>query len=291
MTTHVRPILRTAAKVVVGAAFYLLLLVVARSMPGAAGVLLTFPALNGLTLLFAGREAVALVTGTMLAVPLLNAATCFAYIMAIEEAPRIASDPAWTHASLAVLCLAWLGAARLAATVHVPPGLRNVYAVSASLLLLALVALFGSPLSEPVIPHASGTISSNMERLALFVVCLVILAVYTEERWFTPSPGILGVLGGLPLVAFIGLATAASDASRTLEQRLASLHDMHTTLWLGPIVAIWFVHLFGAYLARRSRDRETAPLVRDVLVLLGAWAIALVAVHVLHVSYLHFRPS
>lgn len=291
MKTQIRPLLRTTAKVVVGASFYLVFLIAARSIPGAAGILLTFPALNGLTLLFAKREAVCAATGTMMAVPLLNAIACFAYIMAIEAAPTIASNPGWSAASLVVLCLAWLGAAPLAAMVKIPPRTRNVYAVGTSVLLIALVALFGAPLAEPVSAHASAALGANLERMALFVVVLVILAAYTEERWFKPSPGILGVLGGLPLVAFIGLATTASDTSRPLALRLASLHDMLTTVWLGPVIAIWFVYLFGAYLARSTRDQETAPRLREVLLLIGAWSIALLGVHMLHESYLYLRPS
>jgi hypothetical protein len=276
---QIKAIIRVIAKITIGAGFYLVLISFARRLPSAAGIMLTFPALNGLALLFADRHSLPRVTGTMLILPLANAVFCFVSILAIKRSPMLVEDAALTYASLAALFFIWIALAALLRDVHVPERARTLFAAICTAGLLALTVLLGSPLSNDAPAHDNwfDFATANQDRIALFTVCLVIVAAYTERHWFQPSSRVLGVIGGLPLVTFIGLATTATDRTRPLHQRLASLHDMQMTVWLGPILAIWFIHLFSLYLAD-NRNGGPEYWWRQAPALLFAWSIGLIGV-------------
>ncbi len=289
---QIRALMRVGAKIAIGASFYLVLISFARHMPGAAGIMLTFPALNGLALLFADRESLPRVAGTMLAIPLANAVLCFASILTIGRFPILVADETLAYASLAALFVIWITAATTLPIVQVAERVRTPFSVACSVGLIALTLHLGSSLT-----HDAGTPGSwldfanaNRDRIGLFAICLVIVAAYTERRWFAPSPHVLGLIGGLPLVTFIGLATTATDRTRSLDQRLASLHDMQMTVWLGPILSIWFIHLFSLYLARRPSD-DPQYWWHQAPELLVAWSIGLAGVFALQYGYGLLHPA
>ena len=70
-------------KLALGTTFYGILIAVAYFMPTAGGMMLTFPALNGLALAAAQqKENVEGAARTMLLMPVLNASLCVLYIFA-----------------------------------------------------------------------------------------------------------------------------------------------------------------------------------------------------------------
>jgi hypothetical protein len=71
------------AQLVFGMIVYITLLWIAGCVPVAAGLMLTFPALNGLGLLFEGCENAAAVARTMILPPLINGLLCAGVRMGI----------------------------------------------------------------------------------------------------------------------------------------------------------------------------------------------------------------
>src|SRR3974377_9358 len=78
---NIRDLARTALRILAGTAVYLGIIVLAAALPPAAGLMLTFPALNGLAFFFSGDARAASIAKTMLWMPVLNGFLCAAYIM------------------------------------------------------------------------------------------------------------------------------------------------------------------------------------------------------------------
>ncbi len=72
--------MRSLLRVIFGTAVFAAILWAAAPYPAAAGLMLTFPALNGLAFLFAGRDDITRLTGSMLWMPLLNGFLCAGYL-------------------------------------------------------------------------------------------------------------------------------------------------------------------------------------------------------------------
>src|SRR5580658_8529020 len=71
---------RLAVRIVVGTAVYVVIVALATPLPPAAGMMLTFPALNGLAFYFSEDERAASIAKTMYWMPIVNGAFCAAYI-------------------------------------------------------------------------------------------------------------------------------------------------------------------------------------------------------------------
>src|SRR5215212_696038 len=92
-------------KVLIGTVMYVLLLFAAAAVPTGAGLMLTFPALNGLALLYLRPERVPLMAQVMVRMPVINGACCAAYILLFLWVGRTAapSTVAWGLSFLTVL--------------------------------------------------------------------------------------------------------------------------------------------------------------------------------------------
>ena len=77
-----------AAKVLLGTVLYVAVLWEARRNPRAAGMMLTFPTLNGIGMLMAQPAALGPIVGSMLLMPIVNALFCAIYLAAFERAVR-----------------------------------------------------------------------------------------------------------------------------------------------------------------------------------------------------------
>ena len=71
-----------AAKLLTGTLIYIAIIAFARSYPGAAGMMLTFPALNGFTMALTDRQDLRNVAGVMLLMPIINCSLCAGFIYA-----------------------------------------------------------------------------------------------------------------------------------------------------------------------------------------------------------------
>ena len=85
--------IESAAKVLVGALLYVAVLWAARRNPRAAGMMLTFPTLNGITMLVTQPSELSPIVGTMLLIPFVNGLFCALYLSGFDRAVRAGLSP------------------------------------------------------------------------------------------------------------------------------------------------------------------------------------------------------
>ena len=272
-----------AAKVLLGTALYVAVLWEARRNPRAAGMMLTFPTLNGITMLMTQPAELEPIVGSMLLMPIVNGLFCAVYLAAFERIVRAGTAPATGSALLLTAIAAlWFVAAWL--ITHnlwgVPTDAEIAYAVAATLGGLALTWLV--PARRPAArivagpPRPDNPVSRNWRRIALFAVAL--LCVLVADK-IGRSPALLGVLAAMPLVAFFSLHTIAADRGRPPAARRDDLAAMADGVWLGPAVAIAFIAGFWRWLAAVSAHVDGVRyLLVGVLSLIAGWGLCLVVI-------------
>lgn len=237
--------IEATAKVLIGTAFYVGLLWVAQRNPRAAGMMLTFPTLNGLVLLMASPAAREEAAGAMLLMPLVNVAMWTFYLACLGPLLDRHVRAALASAILIAIGTAfWLAFAALitARQWGVPAGLQWYYsiAVLAGGALLTLVlprrsqAAAGAAKPQTVLVLAR----SYQARIAVFALTLAAIALMDG---LGASAALLGAVAGAPVVAMFGVQTLASDASTPLDIRRRTLAQMGDGQWLGPAIACIFV--------------------------------------------------
>jgi hypothetical protein len=272
-----------AAKVLLGTALYLAVLWQARRNPRAAGMMLTFPTLNGISMLVAEPASLEPIVSSMLLMPIINGLFCAIYLAAFERAVRGGAAPAASSALLLSFIaglwfvVAWLITRRLWG---IPAAGEIAYLVAASVGGLALTWAFParSPKARPAVSptRPEPPIWRNWRRIALFAAALSCVLV-ADRLWHAPA--LLGVLAAMPLVAFFSLHTIASDRARSPAARRDDLAAMGNGVWLGPAVAIAFIVGFWHWLAAVAAHVEGARyLAVGVLSLLAGWSLCLVAI-------------
>jgi hypothetical protein len=130
------------AKLMTGTAIYIAIIAFARSYPSAAGMMLTFPALNGFTLALTDRQDLAKVSGVMLLMPILNCALCAGYIYAFLWLATFTTP--WSGWLLVGTSVIWAGVAWYVGIgkIGVPENRQETYGVLCTLSLLAITAAF-----------------------------------------------------------------------------------------------------------------------------------------------------
>jgi hypothetical protein len=281
-----------AFRVLAGTALYVIIVVLAAPFPRAAGLMLVFPALNGLSFVFAERDSVAGMARSMYWMPVLNGALCAGYIVAFLMFADLLPPALLSWLMFAIVVVLWLGLAsgkRIAE--GIAPAHQLAYAIAATLIGLALVAIASVIVARahgaPGVPsamadgwsaeHAWGAVWANRMKIALFVLCLSgFLAVTTYLRI---SDARRGILAGIPIVPFAGLLSVAADAGTGMAERLQIIGRMGVTVWLGPAVAIWFIYGFSRFLDARTSPHATA---RDTMAkwsaLVAGWGLCGVAI-------------
>jgi hypothetical protein len=249
-------------KLALGTSFYIVLISVARLFPTAAGMMLTFPALNGLTLVAAPqRENVAGATRTMLFMPVLNCLLCALYVFAfLWLNPKGA-----LFELIAALGVIWVIIAGSLVLQKVEIRCKRnqlVYVCVCTLaLVILLLAFVGyTPERTPISTSDSNWwqfMEQNWGKLALFAICLTTVILVSDflSLWFSSSliSRLLGVLGGFPLVPFFGLYTVAYPEGKSVGERLDAFGSFAVSIWFGPVVAFGFIILFSEHLLRRGR--------------------------------------
>ena len=264
-----------ALKLALGTAVYIGIVLVAASYPFAAGMMLTFPTLNGLTLALAGREKLAETARLMLPMPVLNCVLCAGYLYAVRIGP---AEPFFPSALLVAAAAVWLTAVLALGNgrIRIPVGRELAYAWACTFVLVAVAVLvfssanvsFGGVTDWPRFWQHNGT------RITLFAAGLGVVIAATD--FFGSSARWLAPLGSLPVVPFFGVWTVASDIG--LQGRLEVLHAMGSSVWLGAAVAIWFVTLFSrCLLQRQERGTEPAWQAKIALAVAG-WTACLVVI-------------
>lgn len=272
-----------AAKVLLGTALYVAVLWEARRNPRAAGMMLTFPTLNGIGMLMTQPAELEPIVSSMLLMPVVNAVFCAIYLAVFERAVRGGAAPATSSALLIALIgglwfvMAWLITRNLWG---VPAEDKVVYLLAATVGGFALTWVFPArrsnapPAASPMRP--GDLVASNWHRIALFAIALSGLLLADKVGH---SPALLGVLAAMPLVAFFSLHTIASDSARPPAARREDLATMANGVWLGPAIAIAFIIGFWRWLAAVAKHVDGAGyLAVGVFSLLVGWGLCLVAI-------------
>jgi hypothetical protein len=280
-------IANTILRVLFGTAVYVLIIVLAAPIPSAAGLFLTFPALNGLAFLYSPPSSTQSMARSMLWMPVINAALCGAYIVVfLAFSPFVAPTLlAWTLAT--AVAVLWLGiSTRKFVTDGISRDHQAVYGFIVLLVGCALAALVPRILGGLALSQGPGSPAhlvfsldllpqifwQSRLKIALFAFCLLLFLALTTRL----SPSAQGVLGGLPLVPFGGLVSVATD---TGTDHLYIFERMAVSVWLGPMVGIWFICGYSRYLnARRPSRSGTFDATMRFAVLLAAWCLCVLAI-------------
>ncbi len=273
------------AKVLIGTAFYVGILWVAQRSPRAAGMMLTFPTLNGLVLLMAGQAAMEDAASAMLLMPPINAAMWAFYFAGFGPLVDRRMPPAGVSGILMGIGVSgWL--VLVAAITYgkwgVPTGWQWTYvcAVLVGGVFLTLALSREPPLallSAPAKPQSLITLLARY-RVRIAVFALTLAAIATMDR-LGASPALLGAVAGAPLVAMFGMQTLAADSATPLAARRASFATMAGGLWLGPGIAIVFVAGYWRALAALSTLHSgLAYHVAGAVLLLAGWGLCLLTI-------------
>lgn len=272
-------------KVLIGTAFYVGLLWVAQRNPRAAGMMLTFPTLNGLVLLMAGPGALEDAASAMLLMPLINVALwafylcCFGPLVERQTSPALASGILIAAGTVGWLLLVALITDR-------QWGVAVVWQWAYVLAVLATSTALTRLLQRRASLHAAGPSPRPLSaiqiglryryRIALFTLTLAAIAVM--ER-LGASPALLGAVAGAPLVAMFGMQTLASDEKVPISARRTALESMGDGLWLGPAIAITFVAAYWRALSWLSANVSgLAYHFLGTVMLFAGWAVCLSAI-------------
>ncbi len=258
-------------KLALGLAAFVFIVVVGGRNKRIAGVLLTFPVMNGVALLtspdpFRVADAIALLV-------VFNTVLFWAAVMTLRFVPpgqeRFA-PLALLVCRVTVWTLAWCAAA-YALTDSRDRFPRGMVLFALALAFAIGVAMFlwkRPPQPEP--KRATPTLMSG--RLSWAVRIVLFLAVYasllytahhvSDQKW-------TGMASSLPIIGFFGLAYLSTQNSA------AQVQPIRDTILLGPLLVIPFNWSFASAIAATPRGPLGAFHIAE---LLAAWAIALALV-------------
>jgi hypothetical protein len=276
-----------AARVLLATALYIVIVLLAAPFPGAAGLMLTFPALNGVGLIFAEQHRVAGMARSMLWMPIVNGALCCVYMLALLAFARTNLGGEWMFLTLAWVLAAAGGYAwwKLARDPVIRAGISEnrqlLYALVCSagggvltVIVLELAGISRSPAVAPldIVPwQLASSIWAHKVKIATFVIVLIAFLLVTARRRMSDADR--GILTGLPIVPFAGLLSVAGDQTIAMSTRVAVLKGMLTGVWLAPAVAIWFIVGFSRMLqARTPLQSSFSEDSVKFLLLIAAWS-------------------
>jgi hypothetical protein len=278
---------RLASRIVAGTAVYIVIVALAAPLPAAAGLMLTFPALNGLAFYFSEDDRATAIAKTMFWMPIVNGAFCAAYIALFLLLARVLPANAVGWGLLVITVVAWCAwVLRPHVRAGIAPTAQLKLAIAATLVGMAFavvttlaLAHFGAlPQREPLAASAVGAdwIATALTRgelkIALFAATL---AVFVVAIHYCPmSDSTRGILAGLPIVPFGGLLSIGADSGLNPGGRIATYLGMAGGVWLGPPIAMWFIFFFSRYLGAR---KPIAPPAVDSLLRFGTLVLAWLA--------------
>jgi hypothetical protein len=250
-----------------------------------AGVLFTFPILNGVAII-ASTDPVT-VADAIYPLVIFNC-VLFAFVISFPQSlPPVSALPRGPRllARVIVWSAAWFAGAFLLTDLRAAIPGAIVLFVAALVLAILFVLLFWAKESltgaqEPTGPGLSGHWSrfqsfwanaTGLARIAFFIAayaCLFFASrVALDEKW-------IGMASALPLPGFFALASLIDDAEERRDS-LPALKQIRDTLFLGPLLVIPFNWIFSHLLA--SVIPPDAFALRYA-VLFALWTLAAVAV-------------
>ncbi len=241
-----------------------------------AGMMLTFPMLNGMALVSARENADA--SGqSMVPVVTLNGVMCFLFALAL----------AWSETARAHPLVITLVAAALWICVYVflekanaivPVRTWVAYVAAWTLACVALTVWLWPACSTAVAPspiRAGGLagLTESWVRILLFAGSL--LLVFGFAHVYRNAHAAVGRLGALPVVPLFGLYTVGSVLAAD-PAAAAKLETMRSLVPIGWLFALVFAVALAAYVANASRDKPAA--IKYLAVLVLGWGMCLGAI-------------
>ena len=266
------PLLAFLVKLPLALAVFLVIAYAGTASKRIAGVLFTFPILNGIAIIASDEPTV--VADAIYPLVIFNCVLFAAVISSPEMSPPVAALPRGGRVATRVVVwsLAWLAGAAIITHFRAQISDDGTLLIGSALFALGFMWLCwsGAPDNAPASRnHTSRFIAfwntpTGSWRIAFFVVtyaCLFFAShAATDQKW-------VGMASALPLPGFFALATLIDDAE-TRRAPLTELRPIRDTLFLGPILVIPFNWVFShALLATDSG-------VLRYLLLLAMWAIA-----------------
>jgi hypothetical protein len=272
-------------KLVVASVFYCVLVWVVAKAPTAGGMMLTFPALNGLTLAAApAPEHVRKAVRTMLLMPILNGLLCVIFIFSFLWLKTSSS----ALPMLIALGLIWCAIAGTIIAKGIGIGgtanqLTYIGVASLSLIAWLIILLVYAPqeISRISVEKTVWQIlfEDNLSKITLFTLAMFVVLGFSDFGSKVIQgeylPRILGVAGGFPLVPLFGLFSLAGSQDRALDERLNAFGDFALGVWIGPIIAFLFITSFSATLQRIPLYSSPRYWVARFVLVMPYWAICL----------------
>jgi hypothetical protein len=267
------PLLAFLIKLPLALAVFLVIAYVGTVSRRVAGVLLTFPILNGIAVI-AGNDPIA-VADAIYPLVIFNC-VLFALLISFPRLLPVGALPHWVALLIRVLFWAalWFAGAYLLTDAHAHIFAAGTLFAGAAVFALAFMILFWSgtaaraeparTLSHHPARFASFWLSATgLWRIILFTVaygCLFwVSRTALDEKW-------VGMASALPLPGFFALAVLMEPVNRS------ALLPMRDTVFLGPILVIPFNWVFSHSIA------SVPDMLPRYLLLFALWSVAACAV-------------
>jgi len=234
-------------------------------LPAAAGLMLTFPAINGLAFFFSGDAKAASMARTMLWMPVINGALCALYMLALLAIGTRSSTALAGWLLLLLVVALWYACVSGKTVMEgIAPQYQLAYSIAATLIgavfVIVAVALSGHPGAVPHDAYAAGwenwgwVIEAMLQsKLKIVLFAVALSAFIVAEAYLPISDAARGVLAGLPIVPFGGLVSIAGDPGMGAAERIHIIRGMMTSAWLGPAVGIWFIYSISMLFSTRRK--------------------------------------
>jgi hypothetical protein len=264
-TDKMTSVLRIALRVAAGTLVYAGIVAAATVLPAAAGLMLTFPAINGLAFFFSGDAKAASMARTMLWMPVVNGALCALYMLVLLALGTRSSTALAGWLLLFLVVALWYACASGKTVMEgIAPQYQLAYSVAAALIGAVFVVITVASSARPgAVPHEAyaagpenwGWVIDAMLRSKLKIVlfAVALAAFIVAEAYFPISDAARGVLAGLPIVPFGGLVSIAGDPGTGAAERIHIIRGMMTSMWLAPAVGIWFIYSISMLFSTRRK--------------------------------------
>ena len=239
-----------------------------------AGMMLTFPMLNGIGLVAAGANAERL-TKAMLPVITLNGAMCFLFALALTWWETARAHPAALTALAAML---WLGVYLVLETrnVAVPAGAATAVFVSVCAVASVAITYWLWPACAVAPATATGRaggladVLESWVRILLFALSLTIVFGFAHR--YQHAHAAIGRLAALPIVPLFGLYTVATVLAPD-PAALGKLETMRSMVLVGWTFAL----VCAVAISRYVMQSALAPsgTFNRLAALIAGWALCL----------------
>jgi hypothetical protein len=244
-----------------------------------AGMMLTFPMLNGMALVSA-REHARKTGQSMVPIVVLNGAMCFLFTLALAWSDVARAHPIALTALAAVL---WLCVYAVLETrnIMVPWGWATaVFAAACVMVSVAITTWLwpGCTMFASEAPLRAGGLAGVLDswiRIALFALSLFV--VFVVAHFYRDAHAAIGRLGALPIVPLFGLYTVAGVLASD-PAAVPKFETMRSMVLIGWMIALVFAIVLAAYVARTSTP-QSRPL-RHLAALIFGWGLCLAGIAV-----------